>query len=262
MGRNGDPQGDDYGLPHIDIVVPDDARELDRDIIAYRREQRHQRRQARWRRLYGPFTRFGLAAPIIAVALLIAVASGTLLTVFGPQSAPRVTNGPATQHPSARAGQIGGPLPDAQVVIDGERTALIDRRPAVIMLVPPDCDCDATVSALVRQATQRRIGVFLVAGPAAEATQGPSAGPWAKPAESAEPAELRGLARRSTARVLTDEQGVLVATYRPDGLTAVLVHTDGIVGGVLAEPRADQGFERRLEPLQRPGQGVVATMPS
>src|SRR5918999_2456523 len=133
VGRD-DPQGDDYGLPHIDIVVPDDARELDRDIIAYRREQRHQRRQARWRRLYGPFTRFGLAAPIIAVALLIAVASGTLLTVFGPQSAPRVTNGPATQHPSARAAQIGGPLPDAQVVIDGERTALIDRRPAVIML--------------------------------------------------------------------------------------------------------------------------------
>jgi hypothetical protein len=270
VGRNGDPQGDDYGLPHIDIVVPDDARELDREVVAYRREQRQRRRRDRWQRITTPFTRFGLAAPIIAAALLIAVASGTLLTVFGPNPAPRTTTA-ITQRPSPRAGQLGGPLPDAQVAVDGERSALIDRRPAVIIMVPPECDCDATVAGLTRQATRHRIGVYLAAGPAAESRESPRPGP-AEPAERADPAELRGaelrgadlrgLAKRSAARVLEDDEGVLVSTYRPAGLTALLVHTDGVVGRVVPGPRADQSFERLLEPLQRPGAGVAATAPS
>jgi hypothetical protein len=49
---------------------------------------------------------------------------------------------------------------------------------------------------------------------------------------------------------------VLVATYRPKGLTALFVHTDGIVGWVVPQPRADQRFDAQLEPLQRPGQGI------
>ncbi|WP_262402492.1 hypothetical protein [Actinomadura sp. CNU-125] len=40
MRSDGDPDPDDYGLPRVDIVVPDDARELDRDVVAYRREER------------------------------------------------------------------------------------------------------------------------------------------------------------------------------------------------------------------------------
>src|SRR6266545_8363514 len=155
VARNGDPQGDDYGLPHIDIVVPDDARELDRDIVAYRREQRQRRRRARWRRVFRPFIRYGLAAPINATTVLIAVVSGTLLTVLGPHSVPRPAATPLTQRPSPRPGQVGGPLPDAQVTIGGERAALIDQRPAVIILVPPDCHCDAVVSSLARQAIAR-----------------------------------------------------------------------------------------------------------
>jgi hypothetical protein len=262
VGRNGEPQGDDYGLPHIDIVVPDDARELDREVVAYRREQRQRRRRARWRRIIAPFTRFGLAGPVIAAALLIAIASGTLLTVFGPNPAPRTSTGPITQRPSPRAGQVGGPLPDAQVTIDGERSALIDRRPAVIIMVPPDCDCDATVSGLTRHATRHRIGVYLVAGRTAAARESvrPNPGAPTRPAEPtgrAEPADLRELAENSAARVLEDDDDVLVATYQPNGLTAMLVHTDGIVGRVLPGPKADQQFERLLEPLQRPGAGAA-----
>jgi hypothetical protein len=255
VGRNGDPQGDDYGLPHIDIVVPDDARELDRDVVAYRREQRQRRRRARWRRLVAPFTRYGLAAPIIAAALLIAVASGTMLTVFGPHSAPKSTAPPLSPRPTARAGQIGGPLPDAQVTIGGEESALIDHRPAVIIMVPPGCQCDAAVSALARQAAQRRIGVYVVAGPRDAAGTGAATAP-------PKPAELRGLAKKSATQVLEDDEGVLVSTYHPKGLTAVLVHTDGIVGGVVPVPPANQNFGNRLEPLQRPGQGVAATIRS
>lgn len=272
MGRNGDPQGDDYGLPHIDIVVPDDARELDRDVVAYRREQRQRRRRARWRRLLRPFTRYGLAAPIIAAAVLIAVVSGTLLTVLGPHSVPRPSTSPLPPRPSPRSGQIGGPLPDTQVSIDGERAALLDQRPAVIIFLPPNCRCEVVVTALARQATARRIGVYLIAGPAA-ADRGLQPGPGNRTATPRPPAkltptaqptagadELRALAKKSAARVISNDGGELVAAYRPHGLTAMFVHTDGVVGAVLTGPRADQRFDPQLEPLQRPGQVATAPM--
>jgi hypothetical protein len=272
VGRNGDPQGDDYGLPHIDIVVPDDARELDRDVVAYRREQRQLRRRARWRRLLRPFTKYGLAAPIIAAALLIAMVSGTLLTVLGPHAVPRPASTPLPPRVSARAGQIGGPLPDAQVTIDGKRVALMDQRPAVIVMVPPNCGCDAAVSALSRQTAAHRIGVFLVAGPAA-ADRGLQPGPGntsikpRPPARLTPPAratagqdELRALAKKAAAHVVVDDDGVLVSTFRPNGLTALFVHTDGVVGAELGGLRPDQRFDPQLEPLQRPGQAALAPM--
>ena len=34
------PGRDDGGLPPVNIVIPDDARDLDRDVLAYRRELR------------------------------------------------------------------------------------------------------------------------------------------------------------------------------------------------------------------------------
>ena len=40
VNLGGEPERDDSGLPPVDIVVPDDARELERDVQAYRREQR------------------------------------------------------------------------------------------------------------------------------------------------------------------------------------------------------------------------------
>ena len=271
MERNGDPQGDDYGLPHIDIVVPDDARELDRDVVAYRREQRQRRRRVRWRRVVRPFIRYGVAAPIIAAAVLIAVISGTMLTVLGPHSVPRPTASPAVSRPSTRPGQIGGPLPDARITVDGKPATLSDQRPAVIILVPPECRCDVAVSALARQATARRIGVYLVAGPAAAdrglqpgpgngtGTPRPPARPTPRTRATAEADELRALAKNSAARVIADADATLVSTYRPNGLTAVFVHTDGVVRTVLG-PKAGQRFDPQLEPLQRPGQAALAPM--
>jgi hypothetical protein len=153
------------------------------------------------------------------------------------------------------------------VAIDGKRSSLIDQRPAVIIIVPPDCDCDAVVSALAQQANIYRIGVYLVAGPTSArplpGAEKPTVSPRpatddpSSPAGSATgTATLRKLARRNSARLLEDEQGVLVSTYRPTGPTAVFVHTDGVVGKVLPGLRADQRFDLQLEPLQRPGQGA------
>ena len=46
MNPGSDPDRDDFGLPPVDIVIPDDARELDRDVQAYQRELRALRRRA------------------------------------------------------------------------------------------------------------------------------------------------------------------------------------------------------------------------
>src|SRR5580698_10338607 len=99
VNLGGEPDRDDFGLPPVDIVVPDDARELDRDVQAYRRELRALRRQMRIGRLQGPLTRDGLVLPLLAGCLAIVLISGVLLTVFsaGQGRAPRL--------PSASSGR-------------------------------------------------------------------------------------------------------------------------------------------------------------
>ncbi len=61
-------------------------------------------------------TRFGVAIPIIAGALLVALLSGVLMTAFGPRPVPRPTGAQLAPRPSASPGKIGGLLPDEQVV--------------------------------------------------------------------------------------------------------------------------------------------------
>ena len=240
MRQSGDP--DDYGLPRVDIVVPDDARELDRDIIAYRREERRRRRRARWRRLAGPITRFGIAAPIIAGALLIALISGTLITVFGPRPEPRVSGRPVPVQPTAAPGQIGGVLPDGQIAVPGHRRQLIDLRPALILVVPPNCRCESTVNELSRQAHEYRIGLYLVAD--RRDTTVPTE------EQAKEMRDLAGAARYGVAIVAEDAKAVLATTYQASGLTAVLVRADGVVDDVLRGLPAQPRLETRLEPLQ------------
>ena len=82
MNIGGDPGWDEYGLPPVDIEIPDDARELDRDVQAYHRELRAQRWRARTRLLRGPLGRDGMVLPLLAGCLALTLLAGTLLTVF------------------------------------------------------------------------------------------------------------------------------------------------------------------------------------
>jgi hypothetical protein len=236
---DGDPEHDDYGLPRIDVVIPDDARELERDLIAYRREERRKRRHRRLRRLVRLLERFGIAVPLIAGALVIALISGTLLTVLGPRPVPRSTVGPVADSPSAPPGQIGGVLPPGTVTMvtgsGSHELPLLDLSSGVIGIVPPGCDCGDVVAALAKAARAHMVGFWLVADrrratvPAQESTR-----------------QLRALAGEShegTPRLIEDPRQVLASTYGPapdtgdTRLTAVLVHTDGVVGEVIHGPR-------------------------
>lgn len=243
MRQDGDPGSDDYGLPRVDVVVPDDARELERDLLAYRREERQRRRRERLRRVFLPLTRYGLAAPMIAGAVLIAIISGTLMTTLGPHSAvPSVTNTlPATQAP-LRPGVAGAPLPSGQVVIDGRIASLTDLQgPGIIALVPEGCACDQAIRNLARQTQAYDLRRSLA-----------GSRHWT----SATGKELRRLAALigPGVSVVQDEQALLATAYGPRGLTVLLVHADGIVGAILPNVGPTSNIDQaQLNQLHYPG---------
>ena len=108
VNPGGEPERDDTGLPPVDIEIPDDARELDRDMQAYYRELRAERRRERRRWLHGGLARDGVVLPLLACCLILALITGTLLTVFTATSDQNVItpgNGPNTS--PARAGSSG-----------------------------------------------------------------------------------------------------------------------------------------------------------
>ena len=74
----------------LDIQIPDDARELDRDVLAYHRELRAQRRRNRLHRLTGPFSGPGTIMPLLASILAVCLVAGAMLSVatFSPATAP------------------------------------------------------------------------------------------------------------------------------------------------------------------------------
>src|SRR5215469_6258971 len=82
VNPGGEPERNDTGLPPVDIEIPDDARELDRDVQAYRRELRATRRSERRGRWHRSLGKDGVALPLLACCLILALITGTLLTVF------------------------------------------------------------------------------------------------------------------------------------------------------------------------------------
>ena len=102
--------GSGWDEPPLDIQVPDDARELDRDVLAYHRELRAQRRRNRLRRLAGPFAPFaahGSVMPLLASILAVCLVAGAMLSVatFSPATTPADRKAsPATSIPGVTLG--------------------------------------------------------------------------------------------------------------------------------------------------------------
>lgn len=258
MNVGGEPDRDDSGLPPVDIEIPDDARELVRDVQAYHRELRARRRQMRIGRLHAPLTRDGLLLPLLAGFLAMVLISGVLLTVFtaGQNGTPRstssapVTNAsigqapaagqapasqaPATSQPTPKAApESAARLPDSTVIVDGRPMRLSSLAPAVLTLVPAGCQCSRALRRLRRQATAAQLTLYLVG-------------------TGGDLARVRRLATRTgrpAAQVATDPHGVLATAYRPHGLTAVLVRFDGSVRRVLRDLRPTSRLTSQLRAL-------------
>ena len=98
--------GSGWDEPPLDVQIPDDARELDRDVIAYHRELRARRRRRRLRRLTAPFSGQGTVMPLLASILAVCLVAGAMLSVatFSPATGPGHHG-----HPSATAAPLRSP---------------------------------------------------------------------------------------------------------------------------------------------------------
>ena len=99
--------GSGWDEPPLDIHIPDDARELDRDVIAYHRELRARRRRRRLRRLTAPFSGRGTVMPLLASILAVCLVAGAMLSVatFSPAKGP--------EHPSRPSATAASGVPSA-----------------------------------------------------------------------------------------------------------------------------------------------------
>lgn len=276
VNNGGDPGRDDYGLPPVDIKVPDDARELGRDVLAYHRELRSLRRRMLARRLTGPLTRDGMVLPLLAGCLALTLLAATLLTVFtvgqgaiGQGQGP--VGGPFTHPDFARSGAAsptagssgaslgpaigrpGGPLPGTMVLVGGQPMHLADLTGAgeyvvVLALIPPACKCLRDLRQLTVQAEGGGAQTYLVGVRGEDVSQ------------------LSNQVGLGAAHAVEDTEGLLPALYRDSTmLTAVVVGKDGSVAHLVTGMHGFQIIKAQVQALvsghtgQSPPPGVTQT---
>jgi hypothetical protein len=171
------PERDDTGLPPVDVQIPDDARELDRDVQAYHREQRARRRHRRSVRLRRAVTRDGMVLPLLACCLVFALITGTVLTLFTATSIDQGAPGAARagQSASGATGSAAGAIPAlttapaglarASVAIGGQQNSIRSLGPAVFLVASSECGCDGAIAQLASLSTERGARAYLVATP-------------------------------------------------------------------------------------------------
>lgn len=225
-GLPGEPVSPGGGEPlPTDVRVPDDLSGLEAEVIAVRRELRAQRRRARWARLahrMGHHRVMGLGGPVLAAVLLAAGVFGVLTVLLqprasGPSQAPTT---PALAQPTARPGGVGGLLPAASLVYNGNPLATSSLRPALIALLPQRCSCARALHDIVAASQLASMRAWFIAHP----------GDTQVPLLESAPDAGDGLAY-----VAVDPTGVLYRTFAagPRSITLILVRSDGLVQAVL-----------------------------
>ena len=245
MSFASEPGRDDGNLPPVNIVVPDDARELDRDVLAYHRELRAKRRRQRLVRLFGPFrlSDFGGHAaiiPVIAACLAICLVGGALLSVvtMSPASAPTLNSPPLSAQPSLSPGDLTE-LPTGSIRLGQLGAHTVPVRSLVtstIALVPANCNCGPELDRLAGQAAAAHVGLYF-AGAGAVISQLPS---------------LVALYGDGVAVAAADYDNVLTLAYHPTDLTVLLVFKDARAEVVKNLP-ADFQLAPTLRELKLPG---------
>lgn len=228
MNPGGEPERDETGLPPVDIEIPDDARELERDVQAYHRELRARRRRVRSLRLFGPLAKDGIVLPLLACCLMFALITGTLLTVFTAagtdQRQPGVTRSPshatvshattsapvapvAVVHPAAR-------LPDAIITVAGKPVPLRDLSTTVLALVPAQCGCSTALTDLVSDMAASGIPILLVGPGTAQSSQVAAALTHGGELASDPTDALRGYPQAGLTAILISASGSVYYTER------------------------------------------------
>ena len=235
MSFASEPGRDDGSLPPANIEVPDDARELARDVIAYHRELRAKRRRERLRRVFGPLVRAGLFRhgnffPLIATCVALSMIVGVVLSVMAarPASGPIVNATPPAQKT----------LPQDTVQLSGVLEPVRRLAGSVLVLIPTTCGCGTVLSGIARQTASAHVAVYFVY--AAGSAQG-----------AAQMATLTAVYGDHVARTAYDVSNALFLEYSaPTSPVALVVARDGAVDVHRAFP---PGFDLTpaLRPLER-----------
>ena len=264
MNQGGEQGHDDYGLPPVDIEIPDDARELYRDVQAYHRELRALRRHERSMRWRAPFRRSGVAVPLLAGCLIAALVAVMISAMFTqnpnfigasggqPSSSSAGSGGagrsatssssPNTSPSSVLTGPASlarGRLAGKTITVAGKQVPLRTVMGAALAIVPANCDCKSAVGQLLEQAQVAGVIVYLV---------GPRGSKVADLDRLVTPAARRA---KSTL-VATDYQNVLISAFRTVGLTVLLVDYRGVVT-VASGLGRNFTLTSQLKKLRRPG---------
>src|SRR5580700_9652280 len=228
VNAGGDPGRDDYGLPPVEIEVPDDARDLARDVLAYRRELRSQRRRRLARQFFGPLTKDGVVLPLLAGCLALTLVAATMLTVFTARqpTASLRPQRPATGTGSRMPARPGRALVDTILFKAGQATPVSNLPGTVVVLalIPRGCHCLADLKKLTVAASQARTLIYLVGVHNAPVTG------FTAPL---------GLGKT---QALEDTYDLLPAPYKVAALTAVVVRPDGAADPVVVQDRG-HGFQ-------------------
>lgn len=215
-----------------EMRVPDDARELAADAVAVRAELRAEAKASR-RRL----RRAGPRLHLLLIGSVLVASLGVLVPMVLGRSRPAVPlakPAPLRELVDERVGEVGGLLPAADIwTFAGERTAR-ELRPAVLVLIPPGCACDAHVRHIAAETARHPVPVHLLGGASKEINRviGES---------------------RGRVRTLVNRDGALARTYLTDGsVTLVLVRSDGVVSRIVRGVRPGLSLDAAMDRLLRP----------
>jgi hypothetical protein len=247
-----EPGRDDGSLPPVNVVIPDDARELDRDVLAYHREQRAQRRRQRIMRLFGPLRRRGVGGhaailPLIATCVALSMLAGAMLSVvtITPASAPTVS--PPVRAAASAPGSPKAPspaitsqglteLPTGTVQLDSRTVPVRSLASSALALIPAGCACGPALRRLAAQTVAAHVHLYFVASGAATA-------------------QLASLTKQDgggAAAAVYDNASLLDGAYHPAGLTVLLVYSDA-TARVQTDLPADFQLTSALRGLSQPG---------
>lgn len=237
MGGNEDkPGGIPAGAP---VVVPDDARELARDIAAWRREERWKRRRRTLDRMLGgrsSSTR-ALSAPIIITLMVAAALLGATLIFPGrtPERPPTAPVPLVLAAPTAAPGTVGGLVPDDALVGQTGTTTARALRPALLAVTQSECACTAALTHLAAEAADNGLTIYLIGS------------------QAQQPA-LNALAGSTSlaVRVMVDQSSAITTMFAKGALTVVAVHADGVIDQIISDFTRTTSLDTVLPELKQP----------
>jgi len=223
VNQGGEPGHDDFGLPSVDIQVPDDARDLYRDVQAYHRELRALRRQERGKRWREPLRKSGLAIPVIAGFLVLAMIAGMILTMFsanpnligiaGPPGGSAKASRPAGA--TTPAADRGISLPAKPIVVSAHRPFRVQTpTAAAIAVMPAKCRCSSEIQRLLSRARSAGVSVYFAGS---------------RSSRIAALSNLSPTTYDGTAVLAIDEHNAPARAYPPRRLEILLVDSRGAV---------------------------------